>query len=99
MSISPQLFTLAGVALGAIASYLVSALTEHARHQRDLSGRWEQRKFDTYAAYVSDVKQQGTRANQISASRGLNTRVTSPLSPEEGLGLLAEAALRRSLSS
>jgi hypothetical protein len=53
MSISPQLFTLAGVALGAIASCLVSALTEHARHQRDLSGRWEQRKFDTYAATLA----------------------------------------------
>lgn len=99
MSISPQLFTLAGVALGAIASYLVSMLTEHTRHHRDQSGRWEQRKFDTYAVYVSDVKEQGARANQISASRGLNTRVTNPLSLEEGRELLAEAALHRSLSS
>jgi len=65
MSISPQLFTLAGVALGAIASYLVSMLTEHTRHHRHQSGRWKQRKFDTYAAYVSDVKEQGARANQL----------------------------------
>jgi hypothetical protein len=99
MSISPQLFTLAGVALGAIASYLVSTLTERTRHQRNLSGRWEERKFDTYATYISDVKQQGATANRISASRGLNARVTSPLSPETGLELLAEAALHRSLSS
>jgi hypothetical protein len=99
MDISPQLFILGGVALGALASYLTSSLTERTRHHRDLSGRWEGRKFDTYATYVSDVKQQGGVANQISASRGLNTRVTSPLSPQEGLGQLAEAALRRSMSS
>jgi hypothetical protein len=99
MDISPQLFILGGVALGALASYLTSSLTERTRHHRDLSGRWEGRKFDTYASYVSDVKQQGGVANQISASRGLNTRVTSPLSPEEGLVQLAEAALRRSMSS
>ena len=99
MDISPQLFILGGVALGALASYLTSSLTERTRHHRDLSGRWEGRKFDTYATYDSDVKQQGGVANQISASRGLNARVTSPLSPDEGLGQLAEAALRRSMSS
>lgn len=99
MDIAPQLLILGGVALGALASYLTSSLTDRTRHQRDLSGRWEGRKFDTYATYISDVKQQGGVANQISASRGLNTRVTSPLTPEEGLARLAEAALRRSLSS
>jgi hypothetical protein len=41
----------------------------------------------------------GILANGISASLGLRTRVTSPLEPAEGLGLLAEAASRRSLSS
>jgi hypothetical protein len=99
MDIAPQLLILGGVALGALASYLTSSLTDRTRHQRDLSGRWEGRKFDTYASYISDVKQQGAVANQISASRGLNTRVTSPLIPEEGMGRLADAALRRSLSS
>jgi len=57
------------------------------------------RKFDTYATYISDVKNQGAVANRISASCGLNTRVTSPLSPEEGLVQLAEVATRRSMSS
>lgn len=99
MDISPQLFTLAGVALGAVASYLATALTERARSRRDLASRWEGRRFDTYAGYVSDVKQQGILANRISASLGLHTRVTSPLEPAEGLGLLAEAASQRSLSS
>ena len=89
---------MAGVALGALASYLATALTQRARSQRDLASRWEGR-FDTYASYVSDVKQQGILANRISASLGLHTRVTCPLEPAEGLELLAEAASRRSLSS
>jgi len=34
MSIAPQLFILAGVALGALASYLASSLTERTRYNR-----------------------------------------------------------------
>lgn len=39
--VAAQLLTLAGVALGAIASYLVSSLNERARHRREVAHGWE----------------------------------------------------------
>jgi hypothetical protein len=99
MGVAPQFYTLVGVALGALASYLGASLTNRAQHQREVARRWEERKFETYATYIGDVKQQVIAANRIAASRGLITRVTSPLDPEQGLGLLEDASNRRSQSS
>jgi hypothetical protein len=47
-----QLFTLAGVALGALASYLVSSVNERARHRREVAKGWEERKFECLANYA-----------------------------------------------
>jgi len=99
MSAGPQFYTLIGVALGALASYLGASLTNRAQHQREVARRWEERKFETYATYIGDVKQQVIAANRIAASRGLISRVTRPLDPEEGLDLLEEVSNRRSQSS
>jgi hypothetical protein len=99
MDVAGQIFTLSGVAVGALSSYLVTSLNERARSIREVAKRWEARKFETYAAYVSDVKQQVVVANRTSATLGLHYRVTSPLMPEEGLPLLAELATRRTVSS
>ena len=99
MNVVPELFTLGGVALGALASYPVGSLTERARDRRDVSSRWEGCRFDAYAAYIADAKDQVVIANRISASLSLHTRLTSQLSQQEGLPILAEIATRRSTSS
>ena len=99
MHVAPQFYTLIGVALGALASYLGASLTNRTQHQREVATRWEERKFETYSTYIGDVKQQVIAANRIAASRGLITRVTSPLNPAEGLGVLEEVSNRRSQSS
>jgi hypothetical protein len=99
MDVAGQVFTLGGVVVGALASYLVTSLNERSRYIREVAKRWEERKFDAYAAYVSDVKQQVVVANRTSATLGLHNRVTSPLMPEEGLPLLAEQVTRRTTSS
>ena len=99
MDVSSQVFTLCGVALGALASFLVSYAAERTRYQRDRYSRWEERKYDAFANYISDVKEQTIIAIRIGASRGLNDRITDPLSPEEGMEKLAEITSRRSLSS
>jgi hypothetical protein len=99
MDVAGQIFTLGGVAVGALSSYLVTSLNERARSIREVAKRWEERKFDTYAAYIGDVKQQVVVANRTSAALGLHNRVTSPLIPEEGVPLLAELATRRTVSS
>lgn len=99
MDVAGQIFTLGGVAVGALTSYLVTWLNERARSIREVTKRWEERKYEAYAAYVSDVKEQVVVANRTSATLGLHNRVTSPLGPEEGLPLLAELATRRTTAS
>jgi hypothetical protein len=99
MNITPQIFTLIGVALGALSSYLAASLTDRRRDRHDASARWEARRFDIYMAYLGDVKDQVATANRISASFGLHTRVTSQLTLEDGLPTLAEIATRRTVSS
>jgi hypothetical protein len=94
-----QIFTLIGVALGALSSYLVTSLNERSRYRRDVATRLQERKFDAYAGYLSDVRQMVAVANRITASLGFHDRTTSPLSQEEGLPILAELTTRRTASS
>jgi hypothetical protein len=98
MAVADQVFTLSGVALGAIASYLVSSLGERARFRRELAKRWEDRKVNAYAGYIRDVKEVHMLTQRITAAQGLHDRNIA-LPPDEGLPLLAEASIRRSLSS
>lgn len=91
MATAAQIFTLSGVALGALLSYLVTSLNERSRHGRDVAMRLQERRFDAYAEYLSDVRQLVAVANRIAASLSLHNRTTlPPLSQEEGLPVLAE---------
>lgn len=86
------------MAVGAITTYVVSARGERNRFRRDLALRWEERKLDAYFQYVSDVKTVHKIARQLAAARGLHDRDT-PLEPDVGLSMLADAVTRRSISS
>ena len=46
MAISHQFFTLAGVAVGAVSSYLVSTLTERTRHRWEVATGWRGKKLE-----------------------------------------------------
>jgi hypothetical protein len=93
-----QLFTLIGVALGAVLSYFARSLADRAGFRHDLGRRWEERKLDAYAQYVNDVKQVGVIARGIAGTRGLHVHITCiPLS--EGIPLLDEAEARREQST
>lgn len=39
VAVAAQIFTLCGVALGALSSYLVTSLNERSRHRRDMAAR------------------------------------------------------------
>ncbi len=52
-----QVLTLVGVLIGALTSYVTSALAERAKFRRELATRWDERKLDTYIAYVSCIKE------------------------------------------
>lgn len=53
---SAQLITLAGVIVGALASFLSTSWADRSRFRRVLETRWDERKLDVYAEYVSCVK-------------------------------------------
>lgn len=98
MAIAAQIFTLAGVALGAMASFITTSLNERSRTRREQALRWRDRRIDAYSTYVNDIKHMSAVARRVGASRGLAGR-PSDLSAEEGARLLVEAEMRRSLSS
>jgi hypothetical protein len=98
MGIAAQIFTLTGVVLGATASFITTSLNERFRTRRDQAVRWRDRRIDAYSAYVNDIKHMSAVARRVAASRGLAGR-PSDLPVEEGVRLLVEAEMRRSLSS
>lgn len=98
MHLADQLIVLAGVVVGALASYLTTAATERARWRRNLDSRWDDRRVEAYASYARAVKDVINVASRIAAARGLGN-ASEPLAPtEENLALLAAAdAARASL--
>jgi hypothetical protein len=99
VTVPQQTFTLIGVALGALFSYLITSLNERSRYRRDIATRLLEWKYDAYYQYLKDVREMVIIANRIAASLGLHHRTTLLLSQEEGLPMLAEVGTRRSASS
>ena len=90
-----QLLILAGVVIGALASYLTTAATERARWRRTLDSRWDDRRIDAYAAYAQAVKDIIRLSSRIVASRGIGGE-GPPLAPsQESFDLLASAGAAR----
>lgn len=98
MAVNDQFFTLAGVAVGVVSSYLVSTLTERTRHRWEVASDWRGKKLEAYARYVSDVKHVATLAQRIAAGVGLDDRPQA-LTRKDGLPLLASAETTRSVST
>ncbi|MEU6846535.1 hypothetical protein ABZ930_32185 [Streptomyces sp. NPDC046716] len=99
MSLSGQIIPLAGVALGAVTSYLAGSLNERARWRREQSVRWDARRLDAYAEYMHTVKELAARYRRLAAGRGLTTG-PEPLEPTaDVLAELAALEARRSALS
>lgn len=93
-----QVFTLVGVALGALSSFLATSISERSRHRRETTRAWEQRKYDCYAEYVQEVKATTIVARRIAAAAGLTDRSGDRLDPGDGAALLTDAEVRRSIA-
>lgn len=93
-----QLLVLAGVVIGALASYLTTAATERARWRRALDSRWDDRRVEAYASYAQAVKEIISVSSRIVAGLGIAVN-PQPLTPtEENLELLASAGAKRALA-
>jgi hypothetical protein len=89
--VTTQLVVLAGVIVGALASYLTTAATERARWKRTLDSRWDDRRVEAYAAYGQAVREIIRIASRLAAGQGI-TSTHRPLAPtRKNLDLLEEA--------
>ena len=67
-----QLPALAGVVIGATASYLIGAAADRTRWLRGQSARWDERRAQAYAEYAHAVKAQYVQCMRLAGSRGLS---------------------------
>lgn len=93
-----QVLVLAGVVIGALASYLTTAATERARWKRDLDSRWDSRRVEAYASYAQAVKDIISISSRIAAGKGFVSNLRPLIPTEENLELLASAAAKRTLA-
>ena len=92
-----QLLVLAGVIVGALATYLTTAATERTRWKRTLDSRWDDRRIEAYASYAQAVKDIITISSRIYAGRNITVDSDSWALPptQENLDLLESAVKKR----
>jgi hypothetical protein len=95
VTVSSQLLVLAGVIVGALASYLTTTATERARWKRTFDSRWDDRRVEAYAAYAQTVKDLITISSRIYAGRGTPTDSWGLPPSQESLDLLEAAGRKR----
>lgn len=88
--IAEQLPALAGVAVGALSTLLVTSLVDRTRWKREQRTKWDLERMRAYAEYGNVVKRVSWLSARIAAARGLENSV-EPLPSDEGLADLATA--------
>ena len=91
-----QIPALAGVLVGALATYAATSAAERSRWRRQQSVRWDDKRFSTYAEYAHSLKQVISISLRLAAHRGIHPD-SDVLSPEEGLPALAAAEAERTM--
>lgn len=69
MAFMDQAITVIAVLAGAASTYIFTRLSERDRFSRDMKLRWDQRRLDAYAVYISAAKSAGRCANEIHERR------------------------------
>jgi hypothetical protein len=90
-----SLLALAGVVVGALVSYVTTALTEQVRWRRESRARWENRLVDAIVAFAAALKMQSRVCLRIAGSFW-PTMTTSPMDPATGGDLLGRYEDERS---
>jgi hypothetical protein len=85
-----QILTIAGVLVGAVASYLAAMFTERTRWRRTESARWDEKRLAAYTEYASAVKIVINLAWRVAATRGLPS-TGQPIDINDGLKQLSIA--------
>ncbi|MFJ9822183.1 hypothetical protein ACIRU3_44555 [Streptomyces sp. NPDC101151] len=99
MDMASQILPLAGVAVGAATSFLVTSLNERTKWRREQLVRWDAQRLTAYAEYAHAVKDLAYQYRRIAVARGL-TAGPHPLEPTpEVLDRLGDAEVHRTALS
>jgi hypothetical protein len=90
-----QLLVLAGVIVGALASYFTTAATESARWKRTLDSRWDDRRVEAYASYARAVKEITRTVAALAAGKGMAMHSVPIPMTQENLDKLELASSNR----
>jgi hypothetical protein len=66
----PQVFTLAGVILGAAGSFIAATLLERGKHRRDKAIRWDAASLQAFSDYLKAVVGMARMAGQAARQQG-----------------------------
>ncbi|MBL1096082.1 hypothetical protein [Streptomyces coffeae] len=86
-----QVITLIGVLIGALASFLATAMAERAKFRREIATRWDERKLDAYVQYTSCIKE------VLRAARTVFAAWEADQDPADGLAAMESAEAKRSV--
>jgi hypothetical protein len=94
--IAAQALTIAGVLLGAVATFIATNVTERSRWRRAQSARWDDKRLAAYAEYGNAVKRAVRLCRRIAETRNLlNTGQDIEL--DSAFAALAEAETERAV--
>jgi hypothetical protein len=92
-----QILTIAGVLLGAAATFVVTTTAERLRWQRTQSARWDDKRLGAYTEYANAVKRMVRLCRRIAETRNL-LATGRPVDLDEAFAEVAEAETERALT-
>jgi hypothetical protein len=94
--IAAQILTIAGVLLGAAASFIATSRTERTRWHRAQSARWDDKRLVAYAEYANAVKRAVRLCRRIAETKNL-LGTGQPIDVDAAFAELAEAETERAV--
>ena len=82
-----QVFTLAGVVLGAVGSFIATTLLQRQKSRQDLAIRWDAASHQAFSDYLKAVVGTARMAGQAAGQRGWDRNAT-PRDLDEALRLM-----------
>jgi hypothetical protein len=85
----PQVFTLAGVVLGAVGSFIATTLLERERSRQNMAVRWDNASLEAFSDYLKAVAGMARMAGQAAGQRGWDVNA-APRDLDEALRLMEQ---------
>lgn len=94
---SPQVFTLIGVVVGLVGSFIATTLLERARSRQNMVIRWDTASLEAFSDYLKAVTGMARMAGQAARQRGWDANA-APRDLDEALRLMEEREDHRTIA-